>query len=153
MFGRVRSLALNVAATVATAKQIAANRANAKRSTGPKTAAGKRRSSRNAYRHGLSGALPDDLLTIAATEALAQAVLCDTGSEHEDAITFARAQLKLRLIRKVRHELLEALEPRILHLQALRRLAALDRYERLARTKSRRAKRLLAKLAINLSSD
>ena len=43
---------------MASEKQIAANRANAKRSTGPKTAAGKLRSSRNAFRHGLSGPLP-----------------------------------------------------------------------------------------------
>jgi hypothetical protein len=43
---------------MATEKQIAANRANAKRSTGPKTAAGRARSSRNAYRHGLSLELP-----------------------------------------------------------------------------------------------
>ena len=34
-------------------RQIAANRINAKRSTGPKTELGKRRSSRNALRHGL----------------------------------------------------------------------------------------------------
>ena len=40
---------------MATDKQIAANRANAKRSTGPKTALGKMVSSRNAYSHGLSG--------------------------------------------------------------------------------------------------
>jgi hypothetical protein len=34
-------------------KQLAANRANAQKSTGPKTPAGKRSSSRNALRHGL----------------------------------------------------------------------------------------------------
>ena len=41
-------------------KQITANRANAKRSSGPKTAAGKARSARNAQRHGLLtvGVLP-----------------------------------------------------------------------------------------------
>jgi hypothetical protein len=38
---------------MASEKQIAASRANAKRSTGPKTAAGRLKSSRNAYRHGL----------------------------------------------------------------------------------------------------
>jgi hypothetical protein len=39
---------------LASEKQIAANRANAKRCTGPKTAAGKQNSSRNAFKHGLS---------------------------------------------------------------------------------------------------
>src|SRR5262249_52788262 len=36
-------------------KKIAANRMNAQRSTGPRTAAGKERSRRNALKHGLSG--------------------------------------------------------------------------------------------------
>ena len=39
---------------MATAAQIAANRRNALRSTGPRTAAGKAVSSRNALRHGLT---------------------------------------------------------------------------------------------------
>jgi hypothetical protein len=38
---------------VATEKQIAANRANAQKSTGPSSPAGKSRASRNSYRHGL----------------------------------------------------------------------------------------------------
>jgi hypothetical protein len=38
---------------MATRKQVAANRKNAKRSTGPRTAAGKERSSRNSIKHGL----------------------------------------------------------------------------------------------------
>lgn len=38
-----------------TPKQLAANRANAKKSTGPRTAAGKLASSRNSYKHGLTG--------------------------------------------------------------------------------------------------
>ena len=37
-----------------TAKQFAANLENGKKSTGPKTEAGKRRSRRNAFRHGLT---------------------------------------------------------------------------------------------------
>jgi len=36
-------------------KQLEANRANAQKSTGPKSAAGKKRSSLNALRHGLTG--------------------------------------------------------------------------------------------------
>jgi len=43
---------------VATERQIAANRANSKRSTGPKSRGGKRRASQNAYRHGLAGGGP-----------------------------------------------------------------------------------------------
>jgi len=39
---------------MASEKQIIANRANAKKSTGPKTEAGKRNSSRNALKHGLT---------------------------------------------------------------------------------------------------
>jgi hypothetical protein len=43
---------------VATERQIAANRANSKKSTGPKSDAGKRRASQNAYLHGLAGRCP-----------------------------------------------------------------------------------------------
>jgi hypothetical protein len=39
---------------VASERQILANRRNAQKSTGPKTALGKKRSSKNAYNHGLS---------------------------------------------------------------------------------------------------
>ena len=39
---------------MATARQVAANRRNALRSTGPRTAAGKLASSQNALRHGLT---------------------------------------------------------------------------------------------------
>jgi hypothetical protein len=39
---------------MASEKQIAANRANAQKSTGPKTAAGRSKAGRNAFWHGLS---------------------------------------------------------------------------------------------------
>jgi hypothetical protein len=42
---------------MATEKQIAANRKNAARSTGPRTMSGKKRSSKNALRHGLAASL------------------------------------------------------------------------------------------------
>lgn len=45
---------------MATAAQIAANRRNAAKSTGPETGGGKRASSRNALKHGLTAAIPTD---------------------------------------------------------------------------------------------
>ncbi len=47
---------------MATAAQIAANQANAQKSTGPKTPPGKAASSRNATKHGLSGSTTAALL-------------------------------------------------------------------------------------------
>jgi hypothetical protein len=122
-------------------KQIAANRANAKRSTGPKTAAGKRSSSGNALRHGLSKPLPADPPTIDAIGAIACAVAA--GNENA-AIEFARSELDLRRIRQVRKDYLTDLAPGLSDGPSLQRFAALDRYERIALAKSRRARRLLA---------
>ena len=39
---------------MASERQIAANRLNARKSTGPRSGAGRKRASRNAYRHGLT---------------------------------------------------------------------------------------------------
>ena len=64
---------------MASKRQIAANRRNARRSTGPKSAAGKAASSANALRHGLAAAravvLPDE--DADAYERLRQGVLAD----------------------------------------------------------------------------
>src|SRR4029077_7515229 len=133
---------------MATEKQMAANRPNAKASTGPKTAAGRARSSRNAYRHGLSRELPlEDPAFRARMEAIIQALL---GSEEPvdqnitAAAEFAEAQMKLLQIRKVRLDLLAELERGCRDSQDFSRLVALDRYERLAHTKRRRASEKLA---------
>ena len=47
---------------MATKLQVAANRANASKSTGPKTQEGRRRSSQNGVRHGLNQPPPHDLV-------------------------------------------------------------------------------------------
>jgi hypothetical protein len=123
---------------MATERQVAANRTNAKKSTGPKTVTGKQRSSRNAFRHGLSGPLPQDPATLATIDTIARAVSNRTGVESRQASAYARSRLELKRIREVRNILMSGLISESLDIRALRRLAALDRYERLARTKSRR---------------
>ena len=75
--------------TLATEKQIAANRANAKRSTGPKTAAGKQKSSRNAYRHGLSGPAPRNAAILVKIESAVRDCVGEAAAE--DKLTSAAA--------------------------------------------------------------
>jgi len=133
---------------MATDKQIAANRANAKRSTGPKTAAGKLKSSGNAYRHGLSGPVPSAPKTLTIVHSIAREL---TGEQlTEDRLNlvadFALAHLELLRINAIRTEQFAKVDPNgsgDLNRQELNRLAALDRYERYALTKRRRASRAL----------
>ena len=130
---------------MATEKQIAANRANARRSTGPKTRAGKMASSRNAFRHGLSLPLPLDTATSAKADAITRVLLRDQADAEAlmAATEWAQAQLELLRIRKVRAELMATVDPASEGHQPLRRVAALDRYEHIAHTKRRRASRKL----------
>ena len=126
---------------MATEKQIAANRANAKRSTGPKTAAGKMASSRNAYRHGLSCPLRLDPATSSKVEAITRELAGEGASVEQltAAAEVAQAQSELLQIRRIRAQMMSGGDFNFNDTQELRRLVALDRYERFAHTKRRRA--------------
>jgi hypothetical protein len=131
---------------MATAKQIAANRANAKKSTGPRTAAGCAKSSRNAYRHGLSvPAQPDPQ----AVEALAEAIAGETAGEVElrAARTLAEAQLELKRIRATKLAALPTELDQMLNPRAVAGLCAFDRYERQAASRRKAARRWLDEIA------
>ena len=117
---------------MATAKQVAANRRNAQRSTGPRTAAGKSTSSRNALRHGLSR--PQEMN--AATQADIHQLTNEIVGHCDEAAT---ALLDLIRIRKVRTEMLIAMNLAKATPDELQRLLALHRYESRARTRRRRA--------------
>jgi hypothetical protein len=125
---------------MATAKQLAANRENAKRSTGPRTAAGKFTSSRNALRHGLSLPQEMDAETLAALEGLTSEIENDIDNGSTDAAEEAAAAvLDLTRIRQIRRAMLATMNLKTATLEQLRRLMALDRYERRAMTRRRRA--------------
>jgi hypothetical protein len=126
---------------MASEKQIAANRRNAQRSTGPRTAAGKSISSRNALRHGLSRPQELDTTTLMALEELKEEIAKYETSNHKLTIAeeAAAAVLDLIRIRQVRSTMLATMDLKAATLAQLHRLIALDRYERRAIIRRRRA--------------
>ena len=86
---------------MATDAQIGANRINACKSTGPRSAAGKIRSSRNSYRHGLSAALQSNAEREKHVEELARKIADNVSDEVtlELARTAAVCEIDLRRIR------------------------------------------------------
>jgi hypothetical protein len=125
---------------LATEKQIAANRANAQKSAGPKTSAGKLKSSRNAYRHGLSLPSRLDAVMSAKAEAIARILIVGDPTEEKlkSAAEFAAAQLQLQRIRSTRADLMAKVDLSQPDIRQMQRLVALDRYERYAHTWRRR---------------
>jgi hypothetical protein len=130
---------------MASEKQTAANRANARRSTGPKTALGKLKSSRNAFRHGLSIPLQSNHAVSEEIHALVKALVEGDTSEVKllAANNVALVELELARIRKTRAVLLNDINVGLDDAQSLKRLAALDRYERTAHAKRRKAAKTL----------
>lgn len=121
---------------MASKRQIEANRANAAKSTGPQTSAGKAIASRNAYRHGLSrwdeaagsgfvgfdAVLAEELIGAdmeAALQDLAQA------RSRQDRLRALRLGLILAVV--------EGAEPK-----QMRFLSSLERYEKTALSRQRR---------------
>jgi hypothetical protein len=94
---------------VASEQQIAANRRNAQNSTGPRSAAGKRRTSRNSYRHGLTSATTSSAKRATCVERLACEIAGDTSDVIvlEYARTAAEAEFDLAQIRRVKVAIIE----------------------------------------------
>ena len=79
---------------------------------------------------------------------IAQALVSEGASEElmTSAAEFAQAQLELLRIRAIRAEMMKDADLKLGNAQDIRRLAALDRYERLAYTRRRRASHKLSTL-------
>ena len=96
--------------------KVQANRLNATRSTGPKTAAGRARVSRNARKHGLRMPVLSSPALAAEVEARAQKMLHDVkvpdkSRDHllEFARNLAEAEVDLKRVRCVRDDLLSTI--------------------------------------------
>jgi hypothetical protein len=101
---------------MASESKVRANRLNAARSTGPKTAAGRARVSRNARKHGLRMPVLSSPALAAEVEARAQRMLHavkvpDKSGDHllEFARNLAEAEVDLKRVRDVRNDLLSTI--------------------------------------------
>ena len=130
-------------------RQIAANRNNAKKSTGPRSEAGREESRHNARRHGLAIAIRTDPAFHNEIEKLAKVLSLSCGMQQVDerAREAAGAELDLLRIRKIRVCLLETLSlvangGTSSNLAEVNdKLAKLERYERRAFSRRNRALR------------
>ena len=90
-------------------RRVEANRRDAKASTGPKSAAGKKRASGNSYRHGLTLSAATNPKLGEEIERLARMILAAGGAPDEvSAQAIAETQLELARVREARRLLLLA---------------------------------------------
>jgi len=94
---------------MATERQIAANRRNAGKSTGPRSRAGKQRARGNAYQHGLTTGLISSAAFAQKIERLARKIAGNTEDEIilEHARSAAYAEYDLARVRRVKVALIE----------------------------------------------
>jgi hypothetical protein len=130
---------------MASERQIAANRRNAKKSTGPISSSGKSRSRQNALRHGLATSADRDPLLSADVNQMAQ-ILSRARGEPSITLTTqdaAAAEIDLLRIRRIRASIFDLFHRSNRSREDLARLndelRKLERYERRAFSRRRRA--------------
>ena len=94
---------------MASERQIAANRRNARKSTGPRSGAGRKRASRNAYRHGLTLSITPPAAYAKQLDKLVREIAGDSRDAIvlERARTIAQAELDLARVRRAKVALIE----------------------------------------------
>ena len=93
-------------------RKTATNRNNAARSTGPSTADGKARASRNAYRRGLAVSVLNDPELSAEVERLARAIVGKRNGPYElvQARIIAEAEFDLLRVRAMRIKMIDSMK-------------------------------------------
>jgi hypothetical protein len=93
---------------VTSERKIKANRANARASTGPKTAQGRSHAARNAVRHALSLSVYADPVLSEEVESLTRQIIGTEADPEKQQLArrIAEAQIDLRRVRSARHQLL-----------------------------------------------
>jgi hypothetical protein len=140
--------------------KIAANRRNAQRSTGPRTALAKARVRRNALKHGLAALVVGDPGVTTEVDRIAAATWGAADClEREQALIVAEAQITLKRVRRARAHIMEQMlavsatqDPNARDSASmvgvarsasyLDQLLRLERYERRALARRKRAVRL-----------
>jgi hypothetical protein len=94
---------------MASDRQIAANRGNARKSTGPRSGPGRKRARRNAYRHGLTLGIASTTEYAKQLETLVRKIAGDTTDavKLERARALAQAELELARVRRAKVALIE----------------------------------------------
>jgi hypothetical protein len=130
--------------TMASERQIIANRANALKSRGPRSAAGKARVSRNAIHHGLAANIWREASAVSSIEDLMQLFRAGGYSEYKARLA-AIAEYQTRSIRNVRSRIVKQLcegavgrGPEGSLAKDLIRLQRIDRYEQRITSRKRR---------------
>ena len=137
-----------------TPRQFKANQDNARASTGPRTKAGRARAAQNARRHGLSVAIACNPTLAEEADVLARRIVGNGAAPAALALAraFAEAQIDLDRIRKVRRHVLarfmadpdgdnlgDDVGDEVDRSELMRQLQRLERYERRALARRKRA--------------
>jgi hypothetical protein len=133
---------------MASDKQIAANRANAKKSGGPNTVTGKAQARFNALRHGLSIPISRDPASAGPIGDFARELVGDEASEQELTIAHivAEAQFELARVQQCREHTFNQVMTSNVDPQLLQALASLSRYEQRAIGRRNKALRRLEQM-------
>ncbi len=131
---------------MSSARQIAANRRNAQRSSGPRTAAGKKKVGGNALRHGLAAAASRDPNIDSQIKRLAKAIAKEArdATQREQASVIAESEITLLRVRAARINIFEQVlsgigTEGVIGRSQLEQLNRLERYERRALSRRQRA--------------